>query len=91
MFELHAGETAAFVLEEAAPGMPSPSAAPDYTSRVFKDTVNFWRTWIGRSQYEGRWREMVNRSALALKLIVLADARLARGGRHVRPPRGHRR
>ena len=36
----------------------------------FKDTVNFWRDWIGRSTYHGRWREMVNRSALALKLLV---------------------
>jgi GH15 family glucan-1,4-alpha-glucosidase len=69
-FTLGAGETAGFVLEEAEPGMPSPSAAPDYVSRAFKDTVNFWRTWIGRSRYTGRWREMVNRSALALKLMV---------------------
>ena len=30
-------------LEEAGQGMPSPSAAPDYESRTFKDTVNFWR------------------------------------------------
>ena len=69
-FDLSAGETAAFVLEEAEPGMPSPSAAPDYVSRSFKDTVNFWRSWIGRSRYTGRWRETVNRSALALKLMV---------------------
>jgi GH15 family glucan-1,4-alpha-glucosidase len=69
-FELAAGETAAFVMEEAQPGMPSPSASPDYVSRAFKDTVNFWRTWIGRSRYTGRWREIVNRSALVLKLLV---------------------
>jgi GH15 family glucan-1,4-alpha-glucosidase len=69
-FDLSAGETASFVLEEAGPGMDSPSAAPDYVSRVFKDTVNFWRSWIGRSRYTGRWRETVNRSALALKLMV---------------------
>jgi GH15 family glucan-1,4-alpha-glucosidase len=69
-FELRAGETAAFVMEEAEPGMPSPSAAPDYVSRSFKDTVNFWRSWIGRSHYTGRWREIVNRSALMLKLLV---------------------
>jgi GH15 family glucan-1,4-alpha-glucosidase len=69
-FDLSAGETAAFVLEEAEPGMPSPSTAPDYVSRAFKDTVNFWRSWIGRSRYTGRWRETVNRSALALKLMV---------------------
>jgi len=68
--ELAAGEKAAFVLEEVGPGLASPSAAPDYVARAFKDTVNFWRSWIGRSQYTGRWREMVNRSALVLKLLV---------------------
>jgi GH15 family glucan-1,4-alpha-glucosidase len=69
-FELGAGEKCAFVMEEAEPGMDSPSSAPDFVSRAFKDTSTFWRTWIGRSQYQGRWREMVDRSALALKLLV---------------------
>jgi GH15 family glucan-1,4-alpha-glucosidase len=69
-FRLRAGESAAFVLEEARPGEDSPSAGPDFVSRAFKDTLNFWRAWIGRSTYRGRWREMVNRSALTLKLLV---------------------
>ena len=69
-FELRAGEKAAFVMEEVADHLSSPSAAPGYVSDIFKDTVNFWRTWIGRSQYAGRWRETVNRSALVLKLLV---------------------
>jgi len=69
-FELAAGETAAFVMEEVGDGLPSPSLAPDYVSRVFRDTVNYWRSWIGRSQYAGRWREIVHRSALVLKLLV---------------------
>lgn len=69
-FDLAAGEKAAFVMEEVGPGLASPSAAPDYVARAFKDTVNFWRMWVGRSQYTGRWRETVNRSALALKLMV---------------------
>jgi GH15 family glucan-1,4-alpha-glucosidase len=38
-------------------------------ARVFKETVNFWHGWIGRAQYSGRWREIVLRSALALKLM----------------------
>jgi GH15 family glucan-1,4-alpha-glucosidase len=69
-FCLRAGETAAFVLEQALTGEDSPSAALAYVSEAFKDTVNFWRRWIGRSTYQGRWREMINRSALTLKLLV---------------------
>ncbi|WP_454835764.1 glycoside hydrolase family 15 protein [Pseudomonas lini] len=33
-------------------------------------TLKFWRDWIGQSNYRGRWREMVNRSALTLKLLT---------------------
>ena len=69
-FTLRADEHAAFVLEWAHPGEESPSLAPDYVPRCFKNTVNFWRSWIGHSNYQGRWREMVNRSALTLKLLV---------------------
>jgi GH15 family glucan-1,4-alpha-glucosidase len=71
-FTLRAGESAAFVLEEARPGEPSASASPDFVSRAFKDTLTFWRHWIGRSTYRGRWRETVNRSALTLKLLTSA-------------------
>ncbi len=69
-FRLSAGETASFVLEAVRPGEPSPSAAPDYVPRAFVDTVNYWRNWIGRCTYTGRWREVVHRSALVLKLLV---------------------
>ncbi|HEV8714883.1 MAG TPA: glycoside hydrolase family 15 protein [Candidatus Binatia bacterium] len=69
-FTLRADETVAFVLEQAESGKDSPSAAPDYVSEAFKETTNFWRLWIGRSAYRGRWREMVNRSALTLKLLT---------------------
>src|SRR5207245_3834824 len=47
-----------------------PSEGPDYESDAFKQTVNFWRRWIARSSYGGRWREMVHRSALTLKLLT---------------------
>jgi len=68
-FTLKTGETASFVLENAEETVGD-SSAPDYVARAFKDTVNFWRGWIGKSQYKGRWREMVNRSALTLKLLT---------------------
>lgn len=69
-FTLNAGQTVSFVLEEARPGEESPSKAPDYVSDTFKETMNSWLAWVARSKYRGRWREMVNRSALTLKLLT---------------------
>jgi GH15 family glucan-1,4-alpha-glucosidase len=69
-FTLRAGETASFVLEEARGNGHSPSSGEDYVSRAFKDTLNFWRKWVARSNYRGRWRETVNRSALTLKMLT---------------------
>ena len=36
----------------------------------FQNTIRYWRNWLSKSQYRGRWREMVNRSALILKLLT---------------------
>jgi GH15 family glucan-1,4-alpha-glucosidase len=32
--------------------------------------VDYWRRWLSKSNYTGRWREMVHRSALTLKLLT---------------------
>jgi len=69
-FTLRGGESASFILEEAVSGEASPSEAPDYTVAAFKETMNYWRRWVARSTYRGRWRETVDRSALTLKLLV---------------------
>lgn len=69
-FTLEQGHTAAFILEQVKPGETSPCTRPNYVSDTFKQTVNFWHDWISASNYTGRWREAVNRSALALKLIT---------------------
>ncbi|MFJ4922762.1 glycoside hydrolase family 15 protein [Streptomyces sp. NPDC088725] len=37
---------------------------------LFEATVAFWRRWLKQSTYTGRWREMVHRSALTLKLLT---------------------
>jgi hypothetical protein len=62
-FTLGADQKAWFVLEVVLPQEASPSAQTDYETEAFKQTVNFWRRWISRSTYNGRWRETVNRSA----------------------------
>jgi GH15 family glucan-1,4-alpha-glucosidase len=69
-FTLGANESVAFVLEQAIEGEGSPSESADYISQSFKQTVNFWRNWVARSSYQGRWRETVNRAAMTLKLLT---------------------
>jgi GH15 family glucan-1,4-alpha-glucosidase len=68
VFTLRPDESVAFVLEDARENLPC--NADSYVSESFKSTLNFWRNWIGHCKYQGRWREMVNRSALTLKLLV---------------------
>ncbi len=68
-FKLRTDEVATFILEEADSAQKSRSCSILFAPNAFKDTVNYWRGWINRSQYEGRWREIVNRSALTLKLL----------------------
>ena len=72
-FELAPGESAAFVLEDAAHGVESAAAAPDYVSNAFKEVSDYWRRWVARSTYRGRWRDIVNRSSLALKLLTSVE------------------
>ncbi|MGH3506957.1 MAG: glycoside hydrolase family 15 protein [Nocardioidaceae bacterium] len=70
--ELRAGETATFVLGQVERGeAPAPYSDADIAAE-FDNTVAFWRRWLSRSRYSGRWRETVHRSALTLKLLTYA-------------------
>lgn len=69
-FKLSVGETAHFILEEVVEGETSPAGGSHYVAESFKQTSNFWRNWVSKSRYKGRWREMINRSALTLKLLT---------------------
>jgi GH15 family glucan-1,4-alpha-glucosidase len=70
-FTLEVGKPAAVMLESAAEREPGP-IAPDDARDVFVQTVTFWRDWLERSTYTGRWREIVARSAMTLKLLIYA-------------------
>jgi GH15 family glucan-1,4-alpha-glucosidase len=39
---------------------------------LFDQTVSYWQRWLAKCTYTGRWREIVHRSALALKLLTFA-------------------
>ncbi len=69
-FTLKSGESATFVLEKAGEGESRKVHSPHYSAERFKQSLNYWRRWVGHSKYSGRWRETVNRSALLLKLLT---------------------
>ncbi|PTN12584.1 glycoside hydrolase family 15 protein [Nitrosomonas aestuarii] len=41
-----------------------------YANQSFENTIHFWRNWTNKSTYTGRWRDIVNRSAITLKLLT---------------------
>ena len=61
------GEQTAFVLSVGTPGRVWDEESVEL---VFRETVGFWRGWIAQSRYRGRWREVVDRSAITLKLLT---------------------
>jgi GH15 family glucan-1,4-alpha-glucosidase len=72
-FTLHEGQWAYFFLESASdrgivPHQPTQGEYDD----SFIATERYWDSWLSQCRYQGRWREMVQRSALALKLLTYA-------------------
>lgn len=69
-FTLKAGETADFVIEHDGEEMTENGELSKLATDTLFETIAYWKDWIGRSTYRGRWMEVVNRSALALKLLT---------------------
>jgi GH15 family glucan-1,4-alpha-glucosidase len=69
--ELLAGEARGVVLESASDGPPREIRVAE-VRELFDETVRFWRSWLARSTYTGRWREAIQRSAITLKLMTYA-------------------
>jgi GH15 family glucan-1,4-alpha-glucosidase len=69
-FELAEGESSSFVLEAIADAGERRTYTEQEARELFTATVSYWLDWLKRSRYEGRWREMLHRSALTLKLLT---------------------
>ena len=65
---LRAGQSGGAVLETMG-GQPKRMTVEEL-DRLERDTANFWRAWVHKSTYTGRWRDMVARSAITLKLMI---------------------
>ncbi|MCX4429123.1 glycoside hydrolase family 15 protein [Streptomyces mirabilis] len=72
LFKLHEGETAVFTIDKIGGDVAPRFCAVAEAEREFNATVRYWRRWLSQSRYRGRWREMVHRSALTLKLLTYA-------------------
>ena len=68
---LQAGQVDGVMLESAAEDPPR-RWSPAELLAMFTETARFWRGWLAGSTYHGRWREMVDRSAITLKLMTYA-------------------
>jgi GH15 family glucan-1,4-alpha-glucosidase len=70
-FTLNKGENACFHLKSIPDValLPQRLGLEQYLA-VFWDTLHYWHDWISQCTYQGRWREMVHRSALVLKLLT---------------------
>lgn len=70
-FQVKAGESVAFVLSEWEERVEQTTiGSVEEANQGFNDTIKYWRKWLSKSTYKGRWRETVFRSALTLKLLT---------------------
>ncbi|OEJ28558.1 glucoamylase [Streptomyces agglomeratus] len=71
---LRQGQRAAAVLTVCDdPGaQPPPQPTESEVRHAFRSTYDHWHRWVRRSRYRGRWQQVVNRSAITLKLMTYA-------------------
>jgi GH15 family glucan-1,4-alpha-glucosidase len=71
-FTVKAGDIGGFLVESGK-GKATQTGDGELIA-MFEETQAFWREWISLSHYRGRWREMVERSAITLKLMTYAPS-----------------
>jgi len=67
-FTVTEGSTASFELTYGSSFQPVPAAA-DLVAALQK-TEKWWRDWISRCTYDGRWADVVKRSLITLKALA---------------------
>jgi GH15 family glucan-1,4-alpha-glucosidase len=71
VFVLHEGEEVGVIFEFSPEG-PAVGVGPDELARLREGTIDNWSRWLRRSTYQGRWRDMVQRSAMTLRMLTYA-------------------
>src|SRR3984885_15905795 len=71
-FTLAESEVAVFSLAQVGSSTEFRVCPKEESLAELMATVHFWWDWLSASRYRGRWREVVHRSALTLKLLTYA-------------------
>jgi GH15 family glucan-1,4-alpha-glucosidase len=71
-FDLAEGQSKTFIFqnEDGAGKHAMLPGSEAEAQQPFERTVKFWQDWLSGCTYRGRWRERVERSALALNLLT---------------------
>jgi len=71
-FTLKESETAHIIMEIIQDDKVAANLA-HYKAHGYRKTVDYWREWISQTTYQGRYDEIIKRSAITLKLLTSAE------------------
>ncbi|RDI77488.1 hypothetical protein Vi05172_g12482 [Venturia inaequalis] len=69
-FVLKEGQAISFVLRDHTASNEQDPITTSLLDRIQRETQTFWFNWISQSKYKGRWREVVSRSLMLLKMLT---------------------
>lgn len=64
------GQAISFVLRDDVDNHVTETITTQVLDSQQHDTQSYWYNWISKSKYKGRWREVVSRSLMILKLLT---------------------
>lgn len=64
------GQAVSFVIRNDAEKHVTENITSTVLDTQQHDTQTYWYNWISASKYKGRWREVVSRSLMILKLMT---------------------
>lgn len=67
---LQEGQAISFVLRDDIPNHVTHDVTTEVLDQQQKSTQDYWFNWISKSKYKGRWREVVSRSLMILKMLT---------------------
>ncbi|KAI9753320.1 MAG: hypothetical protein M1815_006257 [Lichina confinis] len=67
---LEESQAVSFILQGTSPEKSEERLTAAIVDRAQQDTQAYWADWIGQSTYKGRFREVVTRSLMILKMLT---------------------